>query len=119
MGLLKKIKDIVRLCMYGLRKPRLIINEALLSGDGSFVDVRYWISRPDKLNPRGAVYLVDERSGKRLYLMSIAKFGTIRTRHSKRKTTGVLLFYNKDKIVASGAMVSLCLDMLTAAAKVE
>lgn len=119
MGLLSRIKSLVRLCIYRFTKPRLLIIEALLSGDGSFVDVRYWISRPDKLNPSGAVYLVDEQSGKRLYLMSAATFGAMRTRHNKRKTSGALLFYNKDKLVTSGATVSLYLDTLTAVAEVK
>ena len=40
------------------------------------------------------VYLIDQNTGTRLYLMQFIKFGTIRTKHNKYKTTD-LLHWNK------------------------
>ncbi len=119
MKLLNKIKKRLLYFIYKFMKPKLHIIEALLSGDGSFVDIRYWISKPSALNPRGDVFLTDKESGNKLFLLRVAKIGAVRTRHNKRNTTGVLLFYNKDGLVKSGSKVSLCLDSLVAEGEVK
>lgn len=115
MGLLNKIKNYIYYFIYKFKKPKIHVYEAVLSGDGSFVDIRYWLSRPDMINPKGTIYLVDEETGNKLNLMKIAKFGAIRTQHDKRKTTGILLFHNQKGLVKAGSRVSVYLDTLVAA----
>ena len=112
MGLFENIKNRLLIFLYKFRKPMIHVYRAGLSGNGSFVDIRYWLSRPEIVNPNGAAYLVDNETGTKLHLMKIAKFGTIRIRHSKRKTTGILLFRNQDGLIKQGSMVSVCLDTL-------
>lgn len=114
MGLLKKIINRIYFFIYKLKKPKINVYEATLSGNGSFVDIRYWISRPDMINPKGETYLTDEETGIKLYLMKIAKFGAVRTQYNKRNNTGVLLFYNRNGLVKAGSKVSVCLDTLIA-----
>lgn len=89
------------------RKTRIVITSARLSGDGSFVDIRYWLSRPDKLMGNINVYLLDEATKEKLYTANIAKYGRIRTRHGKYTANGVILFYNRDNIVKKGSKVTL------------
>ena len=102
------------LITYRFKKPKIRVYQALLSGNGSFIDIRYWISRPDKINPKSMVYLIDQNTGTRLYLMQFIKFGTIRTKHNKYKTTGMLLFRNQFETVKKGFKVTLILDDLKA-----
>lgn len=114
MGFYEKVKNWFWFFIYKFKKPEIHVYEASLSGNGSFVDIRYWISRPDILNAKVAAYLIDEGTGSRLNLMRIAKFGTIRTQYNKRNNTGVLLFDNRKGIVKSNSRVSLHLDTLVA-----
>ncbi len=97
-----------------LRKPSIRVLEAQMSGNGSFIDMRYWLARPDKIDPKGKIYIIHEESGEKLYLMHIARFGAIRTRHNKYNNTGNLLFYNRNGLVKQGAKVSLYMDELAA-----
>lgn len=115
MKLFKKIKRLMYFFIYKLKKPIINVYEATLSGNGSFVDIRYWLSRPNMINPKGTVYLIDEETGGKLYLMRIAKFGTIRTQHNKHQATGVLLFNNQNGLIKAGSRVSVHLDTLVAA----
>lgn len=99
---------------YRFRSERIHVIQALLSGDGSFVDLRYRLSRADKALGRFSVHIVDEETGKRLELVRLAKFGTVRTRHNRLQSLGILLFYNRDKIIRNGSMVTLFFDKLRA-----
>ncbi len=98
------------LLTYKLRKARITIRSAQLSGDGSLVDIRYWLSRPDKLQENFNAYLIDEATKQRLYPAYFTKFGTIKTKHGKHKTNGVVLFYNRDNIIKAGSKVILVFD---------
>ena len=91
------------------RKARIKIISARLSGDGSLIDIRYWLSRPDKLRINFNDYLIDEASKQRLYTANFVKFGRIRTKHGKHTTNGVILFYNQNNIVKSGSKVTLAI----------
>jgi hypothetical protein len=89
------------------RRTRIVITSARLSGDGSFVDIRYWLSRPDKLMRNSDVYLLDAATKEKFYTANIRKCGKIRTRHGKYTANGVILFYNRDNIVKKGSKVIL------------
>ncbi len=112
MKLKTKLKVCYYLLKYHIQKPKITVNEACLSGDGSFVDVRYWISRPSLIKPKPKIFLIHEESGEKLNLMKMTKFGTIRTRHHKLKYAGFLLFYNRDGIVKQGDRVTLYYEQL-------
>lgn len=114
MNLFKKIIKLFYLLIYRFQKPKIFVYEALLSGNGSFVDIRYWLSRPDQVNFKASIYLIYDETGEKLNLMKIAKFGAIRTRHNKLKNTGVLLFYNRNGLIKHGSKVTIHLDKLIA-----
>ncbi len=95
-----------------LRKARISISSARLSGGGSLIDIRYWLSRPDKLQRNGTVYLLDETTKEKLYPANFVKFGIIRTIHGKKTTNGVALFFNRNKIIKAGSKVILVYDSL-------
>jgi hypothetical protein len=114
MNIILKMKLFFAHHFYWLRKPQIRVYEASLSGNGSFIDIRYWISRPDKVNPKGSIFIVHDGSKAKLYLMQIARFGAIRTRHSKFRNTGNLLFYNRNGLVTHGSKISLQFDNLVA-----
>lgn len=78
-----------------------------MSGDGIFIDIRYWLSRPDKINPTTTPYIITAQNQK-LGLMHISKFGVIKSKHRKHTNTGILLFYNKNKVVSNGDKFTLC-----------
>lgn len=98
------------LLTFKLRKAKIFITNAQLSGDGSLVDIRYWFSRPDKLRKNFNVYLIDKTTKQQLYPANFAKFGTIRTKHGKHTTNGVILFYNRNNIIKAGSKVILIFD---------
>lgn len=107
MKLIKLILKAWYLITYGFRREKLYILKAQLSGDGSFIDIRYRLTRPDRIRTQGQVYLIDEESGKKYYLMRLPKYGTIQTRHNKFQHTGILLFRNIDNEVKSGSNFTL------------
>lgn len=88
-------------------RPRIHVIQVLLSGNGSFIDVRYWLSRPEKARGRIPVCLINEVTGERFYLMKLAKFGTIRTRHVKNQQAGILLFRNRNNSIKRGSKITL------------
>lgn len=98
------------LLTFKLKKARVSIISARLSGDGSLIDIRYWLSRPDKLRKKFNVYLLDETTKEKLYPANFVKFGTIRTKHGKNTPNGVVLFYNRDNIIKAGSKVVLIFD---------
>ena len=61
-----------RLLTYRFRKTNIHVNQALLSGCGSFVDIRYWLSRPDQVKGSFPIYLIHEETCERFELMSDA-----------------------------------------------
>jgi len=91
LSLLKRVWVLLRHCF---RRDQIVVIQANLSGDGSFIDVRYWLSRPDKINPQTRIYLVHSETGTRLEVMKLAK-------------TGVALFWNRDNLITSGCKASL------------
>lgn len=97
---------------FKLRKVRISIISAQLSGDGSLIDIRYRLSRPDKLRKNYNVYLLDETTKEQLYPANFVKFGTIRTKHDKHTTNGVVLFHNRNNIIKAGSKVILVFDFL-------
>src|SRR5689334_8234676 len=92
---------------YRFRKSKISIVKATLSGDGSFIDIRYWLSRPDKADGRLPVLLTDAKTGDRFQLMRLTKFGVIQTKHNKYQHIGVLLFYNRGNKIKPGSKVHL------------
>jgi hypothetical protein len=114
MSIILRIKQFFHLHFYWLRKPEIRIYEASLSGNGSFIDIRYWLSRPDKIDPKGSIFAVHEDTGDKLYLMKIARFGTIRTHHSKLNSSGNLLLFNRNGLVKHGSKLTLRFDDLIA-----
>ena len=92
---------------YRLRKPSIMITAAMLSGDGGFVDIRYYLTRPDKAQGKFDIFLTNEETQQRLYLARLSKYGVIRTHHNKYRFDGILLFRNRQYIVKSGGKVTL------------
>jgi hypothetical protein len=104
---LNSLSKLFYLLTYRFRRARIQVNQAILSGNNNFIDIRYWLSRPDKFKSSSPIYLVDESSGQRLGLMRITKIGSIRTKHHKHQSMGILLFYNRNKIISHGSQVTL------------
>lgn len=114
MNFKKWLLKIWNIITYRLKKEEIYINRAQLSGDGSFIDIRYHLSRPDKAQGIFEVFLMEEETGKRFELMRFAKFGPIQTKHNKYQNTGVLLFHNHDNVVRPDSMVTLVFGKLLA-----
>ncbi len=111
-GLLKmKIREhfpqLLYLITYKFRRAGIQVNQAMLSGDDSFIDVRYRLSRPDKDQGNFPIYLVDETSGHKLGIASLPKFGLIRSKPHKQQALGILLFYNRDNTIKHGSQITL------------
>ncbi len=104
---LKIFFKIWHLITYRFRGDKIHICQAVLSGHGSFVDIRYRLSRPDRAQGRFPVYLVDEATGSRFELMRLPRYGRIRTKHNKYQASGILLFRNRSNIIRTGSRVTL------------
>jgi hypothetical protein len=107
---LRIIEFVLRLwycATYKFRKSKISIVKATLSDDGSFIDIRYWLSRPDKADGRLSILLTDAKTGDRFKLMRLTKFGVIQTKHNKYQHMGVLLFYNMGNKIKPGSKVHL------------
>lgn len=89
------------------RRSKIDIYRSVLSGNGSFIDIRYQLTRPDKFKGTFPIYLINEKTNERLYLMRLAKFGTVKTKHQKYQTSGILLFRNNDYLIKAGDTVTL------------
>lgn len=94
------------------RRNRLVVTHAVLSGKGSFVDIRYWLSRPDKVCPPTNIYLIHEETGAHLEVMKLARIGPLQTNHAFMTKTGSALFRNRNGLVKPGSKVSLVLGNL-------
>jgi hypothetical protein len=94
------------LLTYRLIRPKMLVTQAFFSGDESFIDVRYWLSRPDKIDPKSNPYLLTA-SGQKLVLMHFTKLGVIKSKMQKHTNTGIMLFYNKNHTVNKGDRVKL------------
>ena len=118
MKKIRHILEIIRKILYLItcrfRKSEIRIIKAVLSGDGSFVDIRYWLSRPELFTGNIPVSMVCEQTGQRFELMRLPKFGMVRTKHEKRLSTGILLFYNRDRKLCSGSCITLFFGSLCA-----
>lgn len=109
----KWISNCWYLLSYHFIRPKLIVKQASFSGDGSFIDIRFWLSRPDKIALKTHPYLLTAQNQK-LVLLNIAKFGRIQTKLRKHTNAGMLLFYNTNHTVSSGDYFTLCWDNLKA-----
>ncbi len=98
--------------LYRFRRNRLVVTQAALSGKGSFVDIRYWLSRPDKVGPPCKIYLIHEETGAHLEVMKLARIGPLQTNHAYMAKTGSALFRNRNGLVKPGSKVSLVLGNL-------
>lgn len=105
------IRNLWYMVTYRFVRPRIVVTRASFSGDRVFIDIRYWISRPDKINPKISPYLVTARNQK-LELMHFSKFGVMKSKIKKHTNTGILLFYNKSNSVKLGESVTLYWDGL-------
>jgi len=112
LKILYQIKRIWSLLYCCFRKNKIVITRAVRSGNGSFIDVRYWLSRPDKINPQAKIYLVHPETGIRLGVMNLAKIGPLKTNHTERAEPGVVLFRNSNNLIKSGSQVSFILGEL-------
>ncbi len=108
------VKGLLYRLFYRLRKPEIGVYEARLSGDGNLIDVRYWLSRPDQLNPDCNIFLTHEETGETIHILKIPKFGVIKTMHAKRQYAGNLLLYNRNGLVKPGSTVALHFDNMSA-----
>lgn len=99
-------KKLWYLSTYRFARPKMIVKQASFSGDESFIDIRYWLSRPDIIDPKSNPYLLTEADQK-LVLMHFAKLGAIKSRMGKHTNTGILLFYNKNHAVKKGDSIKL------------
>lgn len=95
--------------LYRFRRNRLVVTQAVLSGKGSFVDIRYWLSRPDKVITPTKIYLIHQETGAHLEVMKLARIGPLQTNHAFRAKTGAALFRNRNGLVKPGSKVSLVL----------
>jgi len=109
--IMKLINHLRYLIIYRFVRPKLTVPHANFSGDGSFIDIRYWLSRPDKINPKISPYLITAQNQK-LFLLHLSKFGVIKSKSRKHTNTGILLFYNKNQAVRTGDCVKLYWDGL-------
>ncbi|GEM_PF-1369062 len=107
MKLIKWLINVWYLITYRLKREKLYIIKAQLSGNGSFIDIRYSLTRPDLLKSKDHIYLIDEESGKKFYLMRLPRYGPIQTKHNKFQHTGILLFRNIDNKIKSGSNFTL------------
>ena len=96
------------------RRTEIRITQALLSGNDSFIDIRYSLSRPDLVKGRIPIYLIDEITGQKFQMMNLSKFGQIRTKHSNYQTTGILLFRNQNGIIKPNSRVTVVFGYLVA-----
>lgn len=94
---------------YHFVRPKMIVLQATFSGDESFIDIRYWLSRPDKINPKTSPYLLTGEN-KKLGLLHISKFGAVKTNIRKHTNSGIVLFYNRDHAVNKGDKITLYWD---------
>ncbi|MCX7745933.1 MAG: hypothetical protein N2645_03435 [Clostridia bacterium] len=97
---------------YRLKKQRIFVDKALLSKNGNFIDVRYRLSRPDKCTKETAVFMVDEETGQKLYLVNFVQFDRIKKKYAGKVCNDVFLFYNRGGVVRKGSKVSLFLGAL-------
>ena len=88
-----RLNKIWYLLRYRFVRPKLVVNHAYFSGGGGMIDIRYWLSRPDKLKPNETPYLVTAK-GVKLGLLHIFKFGAMQSQRRKHTNTGILLFSN-------------------------
>lgn len=103
LSILQWLVKIWFLISYKFRKSQIYINRVTLSGNDSFIDVRYWLSRPDKISGSITVYLIDEATGARFELLRLSKYGLIRT----KQFAGILLFRNRKKQIKPGSKVTI------------
>lgn len=96
---------------YRFTKPKLMVTKAVFSGDESFIDIRYWLSRPDKINTKSTPYLLTSDHQK-IGLMHISKFGAVKSRMRKHTNSGILLFYNSNHAINYGTRFTLYWDNL-------
>lgn len=85
---------------------------AQLCGDGSFINIKYILTRPDKVSGTSQVYLIDEQTCKRFYLMRLPRYGLIQTKHSKHQYSGIFLFRNSDGAIKPESRVTLVFGQL-------
>lgn len=100
-------RKIWHLISYRFKKSKIHINKAVLSGNNNFIDIRYTLSRPDKMKKNISIYLIDETSGNKLNLMKLARFGSIYTTHNKYQNSGMLLFRNSENLITPNSKVTL------------
>lgn len=100
------------LLTYRFKREKLYIIKAQLSGEGSFIDIRYRITRPDRAKNRELIYLVDEKSEKKFYIMKLPRYGAIQTKHRRYQNTGILLFRNLENTIKSGSKITLVFGKL-------
>ncbi len=94
------------LITYRFVRPKIQVTKANFSGAKNFIDLRYWLSRPDKIDSKSKPYLLTSANQK-LVLMHVTKFGVIKSKMRKHTNTGIMLFYNKNHIVSEGDHVKL------------
>jgi hypothetical protein len=97
---------------YRFKKEKIYIKSAQLSGDGSFIDIRYELTRPDLVNRTEKILLIDEQTKKEFYLMQIQRYGLVKTNHNKYQKSGILLFRNNDNLIKSESTVTLIFGKL-------
>lgn len=109
LNMLKRLWLKLRYCFI---REQIVVTGAFLSGDGSFVAIRYWLSRPDKISPQTRCYLIHQETGRRLEIMRLTKIGFIKTNHATLAKNGNILFRNQGNIITPGSKVSFVMGSL-------
>lgn len=112
--LLNFINKLLMMLRNRFRRNRIIVTQAVLCGKGSFVDIRYWLSRPDNISPQAKIYLIHQETGTHLEVMKLARIGPLPTNHAIMAKTGSALFRNRNDLIRPGSKVSLVLGNIRA-----
>jgi hypothetical protein len=106
--LMDKYLRILNKLSFYFRKSRIHVSRAMLSNCNSSIDVRYWLTRPDKVKDSIPIYIVKKDTGEKFFLEKIIKYGETKTRHKVYNSMGALVFTNSNHALKSGEKVILC-----------
>jgi hypothetical protein len=85
---------------------RLEIVKLRIAGDGSLVDLRYRLHGVSRVKAdEGDSYIEHPESGERLYVLGVARIGTLATKDTGSDKTSFVLFKNSQKTVKGGDKV--------------
>lgn len=104
MNLFKKVQGFFNRIILRFKKQSISVISASISADGSLIDIRYFLTRPDKVNKDENILLIEESTNLNLEVARATKNGM---QNNRRNYNGMLLFNNKNNHVRHGSMVTL------------